>query len=213
MGRPQLHEPDAILDAARTVVSERGVRAATIGAIARASDAPTGSIYHRFGSLQELLARTWIRAVRRSQDASLLVIDGPDPTATVVAAALGTYDFCARHPADAMLLTLFRREDFTSAELPADVRGEIETINTALLDTVGDIAFRLFGSHRRIGADVVVAAAVDLPYGLARPYLQSGRRPPARRRALIPAAVHALLREAGSTAAHTNRQEVDECVR
>jgi AcrR family transcriptional regulator len=193
MGRPGLHSADAILDAAGAVVVEQGVRAATIGAIAKASEASTGSIYHRFGSLQELLARMWIRAVRRSQAWTGLGSPSTDAVRTVVIAALGTYDFCANRPADANLLSLFRREDFLSADLPRELHDEVDEINAAALAAARDVAAELFATRRGAGVDLVLAAAVDLPYGLARPYLQARRQPPSARRARIPAAVRALV--------------------
>lgn len=193
MGRPQLYPSGAILDGARAVVVEQGVRAATIGAIAKASQAPTGSIYHRFGSLQELLAQLWIRGVRRSQQASVLTVTETDPLKAVIAGALGTYDFCAREPGDARLLSLFRREDFLASDLPAELHTEVEAINDPALAAAREVARRLFGRASRDGVDLVLAAAVDLPYGLARPYLAAGRKPPAGRRERIPAAVRAML--------------------
>ena len=48
MPRPELHPTDSILDAARGVVLEQGLGAATVAAIAESSGAPVGSIYHRF---------------------------------------------------------------------------------------------------------------------------------------------------------------------
>jgi AcrR family transcriptional regulator len=192
VGRPQLYPADAILDGARAVVVEKGVRAATVGAIARASRAPTGSIYHRFGSVQEVLARMWIRAVRRSQEVSVLSVTETDPVEAVVAAALGTYDFCTRHPDDARLLSLFRREDFLAAGLPAELRSEVESINDAALEAAKEAARLIFG-RRRCGVDLVLAAGVDLPYGLARPYLEAGRKPPPARRERIPHAARAIL--------------------
>src|SRR5215204_5291529 len=67
MARPQLHPTDTMLDAARDLLLEDGSRSATIEAIASSSGAPTGSIYHRFGSRDALIARLWMRAVYRSQ--------------------------------------------------------------------------------------------------------------------------------------------------
>ena len=65
--RPQLHQTDTMLDATRDLLLESGTRAATIEAIAAASGAPIGTIYHRFGSRESLLTRLWMRAVYRSQ--------------------------------------------------------------------------------------------------------------------------------------------------
>lgn len=174
----------------------RGVRAATVGAIAEASQAPIGSIYHRFDSVQELLARLWVRAVRRAQKASVLSVTEDDPLEAVVVGALGSYDFCADHPDDARLLSLFRRQDFLTADLPAEIHTEIDEINDAALALAREVTRLLFGRASRAGVSLVLAAAVDLPYGLARPYLEAGRRPPEVRRKRIPAAVRAMLSEA-----------------
>ena len=81
MPRPTLHSTNAILDSARKLLLEQGAGSATIEAIAGASGAPTGSIYHRFGSRDAMLARLWIRAVRRSQENFLAACAAEDPRA------------------------------------------------------------------------------------------------------------------------------------
>jgi AcrR family transcriptional regulator len=68
-----------MLDVARDLLLEGGAHGATVEAISRASGAPTGSIYHRFGSRDELVTRLWMRAVRRSQAAFLEALDLGDP--------------------------------------------------------------------------------------------------------------------------------------
>ena len=104
MARPELHPTDSILDAARGVVLDRGLGAATVAAIARSSGAPVGSIYHRFGSVDHLLAEMWIRAVRRSQEGFLAALGDPEPIEGAVAAALTVYDFAQAHPAAGRLV-------------------------------------------------------------------------------------------------------------
>lgn len=54
------------------------------------SGAPKGSVYHRFGTLDELLAPLWLRAARRSQAAFLAALDVEDPTEAAVSAASRT---------------------------------------------------------------------------------------------------------------------------
>ena len=73
MARPRLHGDDAVLDAARDVVLEAGSGAATTAAVSARSGAPVGSLYHRFGSRDRLLAELWLRTVRRFQDGLLAV--------------------------------------------------------------------------------------------------------------------------------------------
>ena len=108
MPRPQLHPTDTMLDATRDLLLEDASRA-TIEAIAHASGAPTGSIYHRFGSRDELVARLWIRAVHRSQASFLVALERDDAREAALAAAMSILDFCEEHPADARLLVSFRR--------------------------------------------------------------------------------------------------------
>jgi AcrR family transcriptional regulator len=181
MPRPQLHSENAILDAARDVVLERGARGATIGAIATASGAPTGSIYHRFASVDELLARLWMRAMRRVQEA---MIGAPDPVAT----ALAVYDFCLSKREDALLLSSFRRDDFAAAELPADVREELARLNDEIDPFIAALTEQYAGSR-----DVVLLAIRDLPYGAALPHLRNRTTPPPERRASLERAVRAAL--------------------
>jgi AcrR family transcriptional regulator len=194
MGRALRFPPDSILDAARAVVTDRGVRQTTVSAIAAASRAPVGSIYHRFESIDELLARLWIRAVRRSQAAALdpAVLE-EEPLPAAVAAALGTYDFCVAEPEDARLLAVLRREDFLERELPEQLHRELRTLNDPALAGAKELARGLFGRADSASVDLVLAATVDVPYGLARPYLEASSTPPRGRRARLPDAVRTML--------------------
>jgi AcrR family transcriptional regulator len=173
-----------IMDAARAVVLERGARGATIGAIADASGAPTGSIYHRFASVDELLARLWMRAMRRVQ-AAMLKADEP------VASALAVYDFCLAEREDAMLLSSFRRDDFAAVPLPAVARADLDHLNDQIEPFIAALAERT-----GFPLDDVLLAIRDLPYGAALPYIRSGADVPAERRVALERAVRAAL---GST--------------
>jgi AcrR family transcriptional regulator len=193
MGRSELHSVQAILDGARQVVVADGVRAATVGSIAAASGAPTGSIYHRFNSVDELLARVWIRAVRRSQEAILSVEERGDPRETAVEAALATYDFCLRHPDDARLLGAFRLADFLAAELPIELLAELRELNPHIRGPLVRLAHALYGRSSRTTVDLVLMAVVDIPYGCARPHVEAETTPPRERRERLAAAVRAVL--------------------
>lgn len=196
MGRLELHTPDSILDAARGVVVERGVRATTVAAIVEASQTPTGSIYHRFGSLQGLLARVWMRAVGNAQDAAMARLTDQDPVDDVVAAALGSYDFCLSHRDDARLLALFSLDDFLRAGLPAELEAELLALNKPAMHAAAHISERIFGTAHRWAVDLVLACAIDVPYGLVRTYLEGRGRPPSARREAVAAAVRGILTDA-----------------
>jgi AcrR family transcriptional regulator len=195
MPRPQVHRTDTMLDAARDLLLADGSRAATIEAIAEASGAPTGSIYHRFGSRDQLITRLWMRAVYRSQASFLASLDQPDPRAAAVAAALSIIDFCEQHPADAQLLAAFRYEDLLQAVAEGPVADELKELNRPVERAVVDLARRLYGDRSRAALDRTMLAVFDLPYGAARRHLIAGRPLPPGLRSDLERAVWAVIAE------------------
>ena len=194
MARPLLHTPEQILDAARTLVLEAGAGAATVGAIAQASGAPTGSLYHRFGSRDALLAQLWMRAVRRSQARFVdAIASRDDPLDAAVAAALSVYDFAREERADARLLLSLRREDLVQAPLPPAVADELAELNRPVERALADLAGRLYGRATKAALEVSALAVIDLPYGAVRRHLIAGREPPARLRPRLERAVRAVI--------------------
>jgi AcrR family transcriptional regulator len=147
--RPELHDSDSILDAARGVVLNDGRGAATVAAIAEASGAPIGSIYHRFGSVDDLLAEMWIRAVRRSQARFAAAAEQADPIEAAVAAALSVYDFCVDNPADARLLVSLRLEDLAGGHINPRQRADLERLNEPVEAVVKELARRIRPAIRR----------------------------------------------------------------
>ena len=171
MARPQLHGTDTILDAARDLLLGEGSRSATIEAIADTSGAPIGSIYHRFGSRDDMLARLWMRAVYRSQASFVAAMEREDPTEAALAAAMSIVDFCEEHPADAQLLVAFRREDIVRAAPKGKLAGELAELNRPVERAVVQLAQRLYGKRTRAALDRTLLAVFDLPYGATRRYL------------------------------------------
>jgi AcrR family transcriptional regulator len=185
---------DELLDATRAVVLARGPRSATIGAIGRQAGAPTGSIYHRFSSIDELLARTWLRSVRRTQEAAILDADPAlAPMERAVLQALAFYDFCVARPADVLLLDRLRREDVDSLGIGDALRAEVEHANRKTAALMAAMTTAVFGHAAAPELDLVLLALVDLPQSFVHRYLQAGRQPPASRRQQLPAAVRAVL--------------------
>jgi len=183
---------EAILDAARAVVVTRGARGATVEAISREAGVPVGSIYHRFDSLAELLARTWLRAARRSQERALAVPVSPErPLESAVAVALAMYDLCLEQPEDTLLLDALGRAELLTMELGA-LRGELEVVNERVEALMAGLARAIFGRADARTRDLVLLALVDMPHGFAHRQLASGTRTPARRERLAPA-VQAVL--------------------
>jgi AcrR family transcriptional regulator len=193
MPRPKVHPTDTMLDAARDLILEDGSRSATIEAIAGASGAPTGSIYYRFGSRDELITRLWMRAVYRSQASFVTALERQDAKDAALAAAMSIIDFCEEHPADAQLLVSFRREDLIRSAPEGPLADELADLNRPVERAVVHLARRLYGTRSRAALDRTLMAVFDLPYGAVRRYLISGARMPTGLRADLSRAVSAVL--------------------
>src|SRR5215207_3557626 len=195
MARPQLHPTDTMLDAARDLLLEDGSRSATIEAIASSSGAPTGSIYHRFASRDDLIARLWMRAVYRSQASFVAALERQDAKEAALAAAMSILDFCEQHPADAQLLVAFRREDLIRTIPGGKLAHELDVLNRPVERAVVQLAQRLYGTRSRPALDRTLLAVFDLPYGATRRYLITGRRLPKGLRADLSRALAAVIDE------------------
>ena len=188
-----LHSTDAILDAARTLVLRRGVQNASVAAISLQSGAPEGSLYHQYGSRDDLVAALWVRAVRRSQAAFLAAARHPDPRRAAVDAALSIHDFVREHPEDARLLASFRREDLLHDATSRRLTRELDDLNRPLFDAVKELARRVFGRATTETVERTTLAVIDLPIGAMRRHLVAGTDPPARLREQLETAVRAVL--------------------
>lgn len=115
MGRPAKFSSDELLDSAADLLVEGGPAALTAAAVARAAGAPSGSVYHRFASRDELAEALWMRTVERFDDevASQMEAAG-DPIDVTVSVAEKSIEWSAAHPVDAFILTMFRREDLAN---------------------------------------------------------------------------------------------------
>jgi len=169
MAAPRKHDTDRILDAARALVLREGPRAASVAAIAAASGAPVGTIYHRFGNRDGLLAAVWLRALERFQRRCLAAAgDETDPIESGVAMASAAVGFARNLPEDALLLLSLRRDDLLDAAPGPELRLRLDEINAPLLNEMRRVARGLHGDESERALDAVTRAVVDLPYSAIR---------------------------------------------
>jgi AcrR family transcriptional regulator len=181
---------DIFVQAAIEVAATCGVAAVSMAAIASKAGAPMGSVYHRFGSRSEVLARAWLRAKSGLRQAV-------EPhwqagrTWPAVQALLG---WCREHPLHARFLLQYEDHPPIDEALPEPWRQRLEDEQLAL-----EQAFEQIVRHcaRHDGGDAAQVQAMntllrfallDSPLALARPYLAQGRE--------IPPGAEALLRTA-----------------
>ncbi len=178
MPRPAKFTEEQILDAALRLMAEGGPGAATIGAIAEMVGAPSGSIYHRFKSRELLLARLWIRTIKRFQQGFIEALANDDLDEAALGAALYNVQWTRDHLDEAKVLLLYRSEDI-AARWSQELGNELATLNADVFKAIRDHSVRRYGQDSDAAAlRRVVFALVDVPYAAGRRHLIAGNPPP-----------------------------------
>jgi AcrR family transcriptional regulator len=188
---PRKHETDVILDAARALVLTDGPRAASVAAIAKASGAPTGTLYHRFGDRNGILAAAWLRALERFQSRAMAAT-ADAPLEAAVAMAVSVIGFARELPDDARLLLTLRPSDLLDGEPDSSFVDRLATMNAPLLARLDDFARQLYGKTDERTMETVARAVADLPYGVVRRHANDDPMP-SWLEADVAAGVRALL--------------------
>jgi AcrR family transcriptional regulator len=178
MPRPAKHDESSILKAAAAIVASRGPNGTTIAAIAHAIGAPSGSIYHRFQTRDELLGRLWLNKAAFFQDRWRTALNKSDAEEAGLAAALSLPRTVREDFKGARIMLLHRREDFLSESWPAEMRAEAERLNQQVQDSLAQITRRLFGRNSVFARQVATFAVLDLPFSAVRRFVAMGRVPP-----------------------------------
>jgi AcrR family transcriptional regulator len=164
--------------AALRLVADRGPQAVTVAALAQELGAPTGSIYHRYRSREQLLAELWMDVVEAFQEGFITRLAGADDIEGAVGAALFMISWTREHPLESRLLLLHRRQDFVAAEWPADLVDRAAGLEPQIGAALRAYAQRAFG---HADADTMARlryALLDAPFGGIKPYVQARRRLP-----------------------------------
>lgn len=195
MGRRARYDKKQIMDSALELIAEGGPEAATIAAIAGGVGAPTGSLYYRYGSRELLLADLWLTVVEDFQGGMLgALASGPEPVQAGIGALLFISEWVRKHPSEARVLLLHRKEDFIDGEWPQQVRERAAAAGGALAEGIRNFTRRLYGnasaeSKRR------VYFALDIAYGAVKRYVELGKAPPPEIDDMIKKACLAVLGE------------------
>ncbi|QLY31214.1 TetR/AcrR family transcriptional regulator [Nocardia huaxiensis] len=177
MAPPRKHDTDVILDAARTLVLTEGPRAASVAAIAAASGAPVGTLYHRFGNRNGVLSAAWVRALERFQALVLSAAETEDPIEAAVGMSAASLTFGRDFPDDAKLLLNLRPNDLLDGGPDTEFRERLNHMNAPLIEQVQRVARAAYGSAGAREMEAVARAVVDLPYATLRRHAHTGELP------------------------------------
>lgn len=163
MGRTSRVNDSSVYAAVGRQLSENGTM--TLQGVVGETGVSVGSLYHRYGSREDLLAQTWLDAVRAFQSRFLAAIESGDEHAGE-RAALATPKFCRAEPGRAVVLACCRRPEFISNETPAALEAEICRVNDNAIAAIRRYARRMgYSLHAcRLGL-------VAFPLGAVRLYL------------------------------------------
>lgn len=169
MARPARFSDDDILDGAARAVRALGPRV-TIADIAREIGGPSGSIYHRFASRDELLGHLWVRSIRRFHLGLLAALQIEDPRDAIRRAARHIPEHCRQNPAEARAMLLFSQRRLLESG-PESLRDEVEHIN----DDIDTALMRITGAIPALAPErareVLTVATRLAPYGITRPFI------------------------------------------
>jgi len=197
MSRAPQFDQAQILDAAERLIARHGPSGATVGAIAQAVGAPTGSIYHRFDSRDVLLAKVWLGAARAFQTAFFERLAGPAPREAGLAAALYMAQRVRELPREARLLLLHRREDFVDRGWPANMRRRAERLGRQVETELRAFSSRLCGRQDARTVRSIAYALVEAPVAAVRRHVAAEESPPAYVDGLIRTTYEAVIRHLG----------------
>ncbi|MCX4587161.1 TetR/AcrR family transcriptional regulator [Streptomyces sp. NBC_01481] len=177
MGRKPKFADEDFLDAAMRIAAERGAASVTMSAVAESAGAPVGSVYHRFASRDLLLARLWLRAVRRFQAVFLDAMSADDIDEAAEGAVLQALAWVRERPDEARVLLLHRREDLV-ARWPDELGPELSTLNDGAARALRAHARKRYGHESGEALERVTFALVDVVYAAVHRHLLAGAAPP-----------------------------------
>ncbi len=168
MGRMSTVRDDQVFSAVGARLAANG--AITLQTVVAETGVSVGSLYHRYGSREGLLALTWLDAVRAFQAQFLAALESEGDDAGVHA-ALATPQFCRRERQRAIVLSCCRAAEFYSSATPHHLQQDISRVNKAAA-----AAIRRYARRTGYTLEACRLGLVAFPLAAVRLYLPS--RPP-----------------------------------
>lgn len=162
------------LTAAAALIAKGGPDMATTSAIVHQTGAPVGSFYHRFASRDVLLAELWLGLVEPYQGEFLRLLSEGD----AVEAALFTPRWVRRHPQEARVLLLHRREDFMDKGWPEELAQRAAGLGPELQAGLRCFTRNKLNTASEEAVSRVQFALIDVPLAAVRRHLASGKPVP-----------------------------------
>jgi AcrR family transcriptional regulator len=184
MPRPARFTLDELLDVAAALLAADGPAAVSMSAVARAANAPSGSMYHRFPTRAALCGELWIRTEERFHAGMRAALaTSQEPQTRCVAAARFTVQWCRDHPVEAQVL-LTGADALGEADWPEEMTSRRKRLHSTLRRMLAGMPSDL---------DRVNAAVIDIPYAVVRRHLVARRAIPASADVIVEQCARTLI--------------------
>jgi AcrR family transcriptional regulator len=194
--RPPVRTPGAILDAAEELLVERGRAQLTIRALAERSGAANGSIYHAFGSLENVVGAAWLRRARQFLALQRTAVDeslaAGDARRAVGAAADAPARLAEHDLRAAQLLVSLQRDELLADSLAPAIADDLSTVDATLVTMLRELARAVWDRGDGAAVEVITLCVVRLPAALLFGEIRTGGVRP-HTRTQLGAAVGAVL--------------------
>ncbi len=144
----------------------------TVQEISRGTGVSVGSLYHRFGSLEALLAETWLWARELAQPGLVEPLNGMR-VAHALRCAVGQIRFAREYPDAAVILNCLPRTSLVRPGMPEALANRV-----ADLDAAFETALRAFTERSEFTPEAVRLSVLAVPQGIIRLYLPDRAVPP-----------------------------------
>ncbi|WP_291078169.1 TetR/AcrR family transcriptional regulator [Hyphomonas sp.] len=131
----------------------------------------TGSLYHRYGSREGLIASAWVDALE-AFSANLLPELMAEDSKAGERAALVTPTFARRERAKAIILASGRQSQFLTGEASAELRARAQTINDNIAKAVA-----AFSKRETVTLEAARYGTMAFPLAVVMTYLPQKRVP------------------------------------
>lgn len=162
--------------------------AVTTTQIQEAVGLSTGSLYHRFGSREGLLAETWLHALLAFQPVFVRALETQTAVGEIAAV---TPRFCRERRSEAIILSCCSSREFLGPRSPPALTRRIRETNTGT-----STALKSFARGRGFNLDACRLALIAFPLAAVRQYLPSR---------VVPASVDDVVARAADAVIHPAR--------
>lgn len=174
LGRKAQFTKEQLISTALDLLAQKGLAGVTMAAISEKSGASIGSVYHRFSSRELLLAQLWVTLIRSFQTGFLEKLH----KGTAVDAALYTLQWVRKHPRQAKVFLLHRREQLMKGPWPGNLRDEVMDLKNEMENGLNLFARQHFGNTSEKNMARVVFCLTQVPLSAVRSFLENDKPVP-----------------------------------